>query len=150
MDEAQTIGTTNAPPPNLKSAATNILDAIHYGGLGRPVMLIVAGLGLSKDVFANLGISRFKAGCSIESGALSKQAEHVVIHDWLITEGGAKGDPTAWIDGIAKKTHGWPQHITAYGDAAARQIQKDKGVMTSTGLQVVYQAGMTRCKAYYR
>jgi len=72
-----------------------------------------------------------------------------VIRDWLIKEGRAKGDPTAWIDVIAQKTHGWPQHITAYGDAAAKQIRHDGGVMTSAGLEAVYQVGKERCEAYY-
>lgn len=73
-----------------------------------------------------------------------------MIRDWLTLEGGAKGDPTQWIDAISKETHGWPQHVTAYGDAAAKQIKKDQGAMTNEGLKVVYQAGMRRRMAYYK
>jgi len=149
LDETQTIGTTNAPSEGLKSAATNVLDAIHNGELSRPVILIAAGLGSSKAAFGNLGISRFRAGCKIELGSLSKESERAVIQDWLIKDGGAKGDPTVWIDAIAQKTHGWPQHITAYGDAASKQIKQDKGIMTSAGLEIVYQVGKERCEAYY-
>ncbi len=32
--------------------------------------------------------------------------ERVVIQDWLQLEGRAKGDPTPWIDAIARETHG--------------------------------------------
>jgi len=150
LDETQTMGTTNAPPEGFKSVATNVLDAIHNGKLGRPVILISAGLGESRTAFSDLGISGFRAGCEIELGALSKEAERAVIRDWLIKDGGAKGDPTAWIDAIAQKTHGWPQHITAYGDAAAQQIRHDKGGMTPAGLEIVYQVGMKRREAYYK
>jgi len=144
LDETQTMGTTNAPPEGFKSVATNMLDAIHYGKLGRPVILMAAGLGESRTAFSDLGISRFRAGCEIELGALSKEAERAVIRDWLIKDGGAKGDPTA------QKTHGWPQHITAYGDAAAQQIRHDKGAMPPAGLEIVYQVGMKRREAYYK
>ncbi|MCY4157986.1 MAG: hypothetical protein OXF48_00030 [Bacteroidetes bacterium] len=150
LDEAQTIGTTNAPPSNLAGVATNVLDAIHNGELGRPVILMAAGLGQTEEAFRLLGISRFRGGCFVELGALSKDSERAVIHDWIIKEGDAKRDPTPWIDAIAQETHGWPQHITAYGDAAARQIQKDKGRMTPEGLEVVYRVGKQRREAYYR
>ncbi len=54
------------------------------------------------------------------------------------------------MDEIAQKTHGWPQHITAYGDAAAKQIQNDHGEMTIEGLDIVNQVGEERREAYYK
>ena len=51
---------------------------------------------------------------------------------------------------IAQKTHGWPQHIAAYGDIAAKQIQNDHGEMTTEGLDIVYQVGEERREAYYK
>jgi len=150
LDEAQTMGTTNAPPSDLAKVATNVLDAIHNGKLGRPVILITAGLGATEEALRSLGISRFKGGCFIELRALGKESERSVILDWLTKDGGAKGDPTAWIDAIAQETHGWPQHITAYGDAAARQIKKDQGRMTPAGLEAVSRIGKCRREAYYK
>ncbi|MCY4204732.1 MAG: hypothetical protein OXE92_03290, partial [Bacteroidetes bacterium] len=88
-------------------------------------------------------------GCFVELGALGKKAERAVIHDWLTKNGGAKGDPTPWIDAITQKTHGWPQHITIYGEAAAKQIKKDQGHMTPSGLETVSRVGMERREAYY-
>ncbi len=126
------------------------LDVIHNGELSRPVILLAAGLGPTEEAFSSLGISRFKGGCFVELGGLEKESERAVIKDWLIKEGGAKGDPTPWIDQIAQKTHGWPQHISAYGDAAAKQIQSDRGEMTAAGLDVVLRVGAERREAYYR
>ncbi|MCY4204338.1 MAG: ATP-binding protein [Bacteroidetes bacterium] len=148
LDEAQYIGRFFNTPNEL--AVTSTLNRIHNGELPHPVILLAAGLGMSKASFGDLGVSRFKGGCFVELGALSKGSERAVIHDWIIKEGDAKRDPTPWIDAIAQETHGWPQHITAYGDAAARQIQKDKGRMTPEGLEVVYRVGKQRREAYYR
>ncbi len=151
LDEAQTLGKTNQPPnKELKGVTTNVLNAIHNGKLKRSIILLVAGLGPTGDAFSSLGISRFKGGCFVELGALDKESERAVIHDWIVKEGRARGNPASWIDAIAQKTHGWPQHIIAYGDAAAKQIQKDKRVMTLSGLDIVYQLGEERCEAYYQ
>ncbi len=105
LDEAQTLGTTNTPPSQeLAGVATNVLNSIHNGRLKRPVILLAAGLGMSKASFVGLGILRFKGGCFVELGGLGKDSERAVIKDWLVKEGGAKGDPTPWIDQIAQKT----------------------------------------------
>ncbi len=147
LDEAQYVGrffnTSN------ESAVASTLNKLHNGELPHPTILLAAGLGVSKASFGDLGISRFRGGCFVELGALGKESEHAVIHDWLVKEGGAEGDSTPWIDAIAQKTHGWPQHISAYGDVAAKQIQYDDGEMTSSGLEVVYQLGEDRREAYY-
>ncbi len=147
LDEAQHVGrffnTSN------ESAVASTLNKIHNGGFPHPVILLAAGLGMSKSSFRSLGISRFKGGCFVELGALGKESERAVIQDWLVKEGGAKGDPAPWINAIAQKTHGWPQHISAYGDAAAKQIQHNLGEMTSIGLDVVQRVGAERREAYY-
>ncbi|MCY4206310.1 MAG: ATP-binding protein [Bacteroidetes bacterium] len=147
LDEAQRVagftGSSN------KIAVMETLDNLHNGKINHPIILLAAGLGMSKASFGDLGISRFKGGCFVELGALGKESERAVIQDWLVKEGGAKGDPAPWMDAIAQKTHGWPQHITAYADAAAKQIQHDRGEMTPKGLDVVYRLGMQRREAYY-
>ena len=147
LDEAQYVGrffnTSN------ESAVASTLNKLHNGKVNHPIILLAAGLGMSKASFGDLGISRFKGGCFVELGALSKDSERAVIRDWLVKEGGAKGDPGPWVDAISQKTHGWPQHISAYGDAAAKQIQNDHGEMTSEGLEVVHRLGTERREAYY-
>ena len=149
LDEAQRVADfSGTPEKKIQVSAT--LDKLHNGKLSHPVILLAAGLGMSKASFGDLGISRFRGGCFVELGALGGEPERAVIRDWLVKEGGAKEDPTPWIDAIAQKTHGWPQHISAYGDAAAKQIQYDDGEMTSEGLDVVYKLGTQRREAYYK
>ncbi len=147
LDEAQRIGAFTETPN--KTDVMETLDNLHNGKLPHPVILLAAGLGMSKASFGDLGVSRFKGGCFVELGALGKESERAVIHDWLVIEGGAVGDPDPWIDAIALQTHGWPQHISAYGDAAAKQIQNDGSHMTATGLEIVYKLGKERREAYY-
>ncbi len=149
LDEAQHVGDFKNIPDK-KIQVTSTLNKIHNGGFPHPVILLAAGLGQTEEAFRLHGVSRFKGGCYVELGALDKVAESAVIKDWLVKEGDAKGDPTPWIDAIVEKTHGWPQHISAYGDAAAKQIQNDHGAMTTEGLNIVYQVGEERCEAYYK
>ncbi len=149
LDEAQRLGTSSAPPPDQTRTVTEVLDAIHNGKLNRPVVLVAAGLGTTVDAFRSLEISRFSKKYLIELGALSKEAERAVIHDWLTKEGEAKGDPVPWVDAIAQKTHGWPQHILSYVDPALEQLEADNRVMTADGLNAVLEAGHGFRLAYY-
>ncbi len=129
--------------------ATEFLKSVHNGEIERPVMLAIAGLSATKRAFKDLGVSRFKANCYVELGPLKPEAERKVIGDWLKLEAQAKGDPTPWIDAIMQKTHGWPQHVAAYAQAAALQVRTDKRKMTPQGLQAVIEVGeMQRIKFY--
>ena len=149
LDEAQTLGTVNAPHPGQDGTAANVLRTIHNGDLNRPVLLLVGGLGTTADSFRGLGISRFASECLVELGSLSKEAEQAVLRDWLIKDGRAKGDPTVWIDAIAQETHGWPQHILSYVKPALNQLSTDKRVMTTKGLHAVLEAGRGFRSEYY-
>lgn len=85
----------------------------------------------------------------MELGALGKAAERAVLRDWLTKDGGAEGEPTAWIDAIAKETHGWPQHILVYVDPAWKQLNEHRGVMAAEELNYVLEAGRRRRSEYY-
>ncbi len=149
LDEAQTLGITSAPPSDQATTVTNVLKAIHNGKLNKPVILITAGLGTTIDVFEELGIPRFSGKCFVELGALSKEAERAVIHDWLTKEGKATKDPGPWIDGITQETHGWPQHILSYVEPALKQLVADNRAMTTEGLNAILEAGRAFRSRYY-
>jgi len=133
LDEAQRLSGKSAPPRDQGDAVGDILAAIHNDKLGRPVILLAAGLGTTLKALGEYRMSRFAEGCLVELGALSTESERSVIQDWLKKEGGAQGDPTAWIDAIARETHGWPQHIQSYARRAADQLTAHGGVMTPGG-----------------
>ena len=149
LDEAQRLGAENEFPSQHKATAIDSLQFIHNGELGRPVILLAAGLYGSKRGFAELAVERFAADCFVELGVMGKEAERAVIYDWLKKAGGAKGDPTAWINAITQETHGWPQHIMVYVDPALKQLAADKGEMTAEGLNSVLEAGRRYRSEYY-
>ncbi len=150
LDEAQTLGQQSGQPQENRELVQTFLNSVHNGEMGRPVMLISAGLSATKRAFKGLGVSRFKANCYVELGPLKPEAERKVIEDWIKKDGRAKGDPTPWIDEIMQQTHGWPQHVSAYAQAAALQVRADKRAMTSQGLQAVLEAGRKQRIKFYK
>ena len=150
LDEAQILGMKDEFPADQINTVRHVLQSIHNGKLGRPVILIAAGLGPTTKAFGALGISRFAGNARVELGALGEEAEHSVLHDWLTEDGKATGDTTVWIDAIAKETYGWPQHILSYVQPALDQLHADKGEMTAEGLATVLETGRVLRTAYYK
>ncbi len=142
LDEAQT---TAAVIPRSRheqfTIALKFVKAVHDGKVGRPVILIAAGLGATSAAFKSLGISRIDPGCRINLEPLSEASRRTVIQDWLLEEGGAKGDPAPWIHAIVRETHGWPQHIMAYVWPALKQLKLTEGELTPEGLKTVLEEG---------
>ncbi len=150
LDEAQVLSTEGIPPTNHRSTATSLLTFIHNGNLGKPAILLVAGLGTTIASFGKLGISRFSEDCVAELGALSKESERLVIEDWIKKEGSGQGDSSAWLDAIAKETHGWPRHVHSYAKHASEYLKANGGAMTPDGLNSVLEAGHKARKVYYK
>ena len=148
LDEAQYLGNLNDTPTE-KHLVRDTLDMIHNGGFGKPIMLLAAGLGTTESAFKSLGISRFVGESLINLGRLDKESERKVIRDWIVKEGGAKGDPGPWIDAISKETHGWPQHIISYVKPAASYLKSNNRQMTDDGLRIILEKGNEFRKNYY-
>lgn len=150
LDEAQRLHALADRPGSEALLAMDVLDRLHNGGIGRPIILLAGGLGTTTEAFRRLSISRFRGGCRHVIGGLKPDAERAVIRDWLTLSGKAHGDPTVWIDAIMRETHGWPQHVISYLKPAVRRILADGGRMTPEGLADVLQAGDHERKSYYR
>lgn len=151
LDEAQNLADIPRDPRDQFMAAKTFLKAIHAGKVGRPVILMAAGLGATTEAFERLGISRFEGDCHINLGPLKQEDVHAVLRDWLKKGGRAEGDPTSWIDTIAKETHGWPQHIMAYVKPVMKHLadKKNQKRMTPEGLQAVLTEGRERRAKFY-
>ena len=147
VDEAQDLSDYTQVPDTPDIKAT--LKAIHNGKLGRPVILLAGGLGLTQRAFYDLGISRFQARCLTYLERLSAKSERAVIRDWLVRGGEAKGDVGPWIDAIAQETDGWPQHIVSFAEPASQVIRQSEGMMTPQGLARVLDAGRVLKAGYY-
>ncbi len=150
LDEAQMLGGSNKPVSQQHTVAANVLKAIHNGRLGRPVILLAAGLGTTESAFNSLGISRFEGESLINLGRLDKDSEYKVIRDWLTEVGGVIDDPTPWIESISEQTHGWPQHIISYVKPAANYLKSNNHQMTDAGLRIVLEKGAEFRLQYYR
>ncbi len=148
LDEAQYLINLNETPSE-KHVARDTLDVIHNGDVGRPVVLLAAGLGTTQSALNSLGISRFVRDCTVGLGALGEESEWKVIRDWLTKGGGAKGDPAPWIHAIAQQTHGWPQHIISYVKPAVAYLKSNNHRMTDAGLQIVLEKGNEFRLDYY-
>ncbi len=142
LDEAQTAAAVIPQSSQEQfTSALKFVKAIHNGKVGRLVILIAAGLGATSAAFDSLGISRFDPECRINLEPLSEGSRQAVIQDWLLEEGGAKGDPAPWINAIVRETHGWPQHIMAYVWPALKQLKLTEGELTPEGLETVLKEG---------
>ncbi len=148
LDEAQYLSNLDDTPTE-KHLARDTLDKIHNGGLDKPIMLLAAGLGTTESAFNSLGISRFAGESLINLGRLDKESEREVIRDWIVKEGGAKGNLDPWIDAIVKETHGWPQHIISYVKPAVRYLKSNNRQMTDEGLRIVLEKGNESRINYY-
>ena len=149
LDEAQTLGGNNRPPDEHLSTVTDVLDEIHNGGFQRPLILVISGLGPTRNILKSFGISRFNTKCSVDLGPLDKKPERAVINDWLVREGKARETPNVWIGSITKETHQWPHHIMSYVIPAVNELQKANGNMTSELLKKVMIAGRKDRFDYY-
>lgn len=149
MDEAQRLGSIDALSTDQAHAANRVIHSIHNGEMKKPVILLAAGLGSTRMSFGSFGISRFAVDTFVELGALDRESEHAVLHDWLTKDGNAIGDPTPWIHAISQETFGWPQHILAYVKPALEQLDAARGAMTEEGLAAVLEAGRARRTMYY-
>ena len=140
LDEAQILHQARVTDTQ-EIAAVNILQAIHNGELGHPVVLLAGGLGHTLAGFSRFGISRRGVDDVVDLTCLGSKSARAVISEWLEKEGGAKGDVTHWVEVIAQETEGWPQHISAYRQRAALQIQNEAGMLTEEGLTNVVIKG---------
>ena len=150
LDEAQRLARIARKQGERFIQLVDMLKVIHAGGTGRPLILLAAGLGATAQAFKDMDISRFDTGCRIDLGRLKEESTRAILQDWLLEDGRAKGNPARWIDGIAKETHGWPQHIMAYVLPALRQLKLTGGEMTEAGLQTVLKEGREGRDQFYQ
>ena len=149
LDEAQHLGEDSRITGGYKDDVRDLLNQIHNGNLGKPVILLAGGLGTTDRALNSLGISRASLGSIMNLDPLEEEQERTVIREWLREEGKAKGDTTDWVDAIAKETYRWPQHIIAYTVPAAAHLRENGGEMTKEGLLSVLEQGRKYCREYY-
>ncbi len=150
LDEAQSLGSKGGIPDEMRGVITSVLYKIHNGQLGRPVMLLAAGVGTAETAFNTLNISRFEDDCRVQLGCLDDESTCAVIRDFLVHKGHVNQPPPSWVETIANQTHGWSHHIISYADPASRYLAVHQHNLTSDALEIVLQSGRGNQVDYYR
>ena len=150
LDEAQHLGEDSRITGAYKDDVRDLLNQIHNGELGKPVILLAGGLGMTHAAFRALGISRMAAQCKFDMKPLEEEEERQVIKNWLKKAGKAKGDTTDWIDAITQETYLWPRHVDSYARNAAQMLKTNGGRMTPELLRIVMEKGREERMEYYR
>ncbi|MCY4298621.1 MAG: ATP-binding protein [Flavobacteriaceae bacterium] len=157
LDEAQNIKKVFNTDFTTRNTVENVLDEIHNGGFDRPLMFAVSGLGMTKNILQELGISRFNQDCAINLGKIDQLSERKIIRDWIYQAGNIDKNINVdlWIHEITKETCGWAQHINAYGRSASEYLRTktrefDQGCLTRLGLDNVLEEGKRKRLEYYK
>ncbi len=150
LDEAQHLGEDSRITGAYKDDVRDFLNQIHNGELGKPVILLAGGLGMTHAAFRALGISRMAEKCKFDMEPLEKEEEWLIIRDWLKKAGKATGDVTHWTDTITTETVQWPRHVDSYARNAARLIKDNHGQMTEDLLRSVMEEGRANRMEYYQ
>ena len=125
LDEAQGLGMSLGQYDPVRRTIGKNLDQIYNGKIGAPVVLLAAGLGITKRVFDEFNISRFSRRRVNELGRLDDKEVEAVFKDWLVQSGGApENDPhmSGWVTVLAAECQGWPQHVNVCARAAAQWL----------------------------
>ena len=104
IDEIQSIpGRPDAPEALL-------LQSLHLGTHGAPVVPVLAGLAHATDVLEEAGLSRLSDGSVLPLGALSRE-EACRSAELFLDAFDVAGDRTGWPEAVARWSDGWPMHV---------------------------------------
>ncbi len=98
---------------NVRRDAADVLEQLHLGEHGLPVVPVLAGLGSSSEALVSIGVSRLSDKSTFGLGALS--AEHVsdavtaMFDSFRVA--GTKGQRRAWVRRLDECSEGWAQHL---------------------------------------
>ncbi|MCY4161568.1 MAG: hypothetical protein OXE77_06840 [Flavobacteriaceae bacterium] len=149
MDEAQTLGIEGGLSTQHKSKVISFLNRYHNLESDQGFILLFGGLGMTKEVLRNFGVSRFNSGCVRSLERINAKAEKPIIQDWIIKEFKARGDASHWIAQITKRTYGWPRHIISYCNVICQELQ-NVNQLTDERLNHVLNQGDSLKYRYYK
>ena len=151
LDEAQILGNRNKIPVEYHWKIEMTLKELHNLQTKKGFVFLIGGLGMTKNIFKDLGISRFSNNYVFNLDPLDKVSERAIIKDWLVECSKKMNDAIIehWIDEIVKETHGWAQHITSYTTAIFDELKESKGELKPEGLERVLTRGLELKERYY-
>ena len=153
LDEAQTLG-SNRLSREAQHTLETVLDQLHNvrGKAKNPIIFFMNGLGRTRDIVFEYGISRFASKSIIALESLDQKAERQILRDWMIQKAGLSPNQSNfhhWLDEISQQTHQWPVHIASYGMELVEYIEKQGKTLNEEGLQIVLENGLKAKETYY-
>ncbi len=142
LDEAQAI----AKLSDEKKKIVNFLSQYH--NFKTEQGFVFGGLGMTKQILKDYGISRFNPGSVHHLERINRYAERRIIRDWLLKELDIQGNIIPLIDQIIKRTDGWPRHVTSYCHSICNQLQKNEQ-LTKQKIQWILKEGDDLKQIYY-
>ena len=112
-----------------------------------PLILLVGGLGISKSVLKQYGISRLNNDCDFNPGALDKKSERKILKKYMTKKGGIhEKNPifNHWIHTMVTETQGWPHHSTNYGNVLSEYLNEGNKVLDDKGLKFIVKQGIKK------
>jgi len=151
FDEAQTLGYgDDAPRGDTLTTLKSTFELIHNGKVGRPIVMLTAGLRTARSTLKSLQITRFGEMNTTKLGLLNGAESRSVVRDWIVQYGMSKGDPTGWIDAIDEEAGRWPRHVHSYAKHAGEYLCANGGILTPEGLSIVMEKGLAGRIQYYK
>ena len=119
---------------NVKAPGLDVLEQMHLGEHGLPIVPVLAGLGNALDALDGIGLSRMADESVRGIGALSPE-EAAVIAERMLDECGVDraGANFGWPAWLAERSEGWPQHLHNGMAALAQELVRAGGALSDVG-----------------
>ncbi len=134
---------------NLKPAGEGLLEHLHLGDHGLPILSVLAGLAWSQSRLAEAGISRLSDEHVETLGALAKEETTEALRRMLEEHDIVGFQDAEIVEKIARWSNGWPQHLHNYMRAFAGELARKEGLLDEVDETEVRKVGGRRRKNYY-
>ncbi len=143
VDEAQ-----NVP---VEPSTKGVLDCLHRDPRGIPLVTAFFGLSDTEAMLGEGGLSRLAHERIVNLEPLPIDTAATAVESLFDAYGftGAPADHDAWVQALADRSQGWPQHLNRVSVAAARQLQARGGRLDAASLEAALAAADAAKQEYY-
>ncbi len=136
---------------NITELQVRVLEDLHLGTYGVPVVPVLAGLAHTREVIEEHFLSRITDGATHTLGPLAEDEAAAAVEMFLDRFGVDRADAGIdWPREIARRSSGWPQHLHTAMQALARGLLATDGRLADVDGAATLRDARERRKAYYR
>ena len=89
-----------------------VLNKLHQGRHGLPLVPVLAGLGSSQGHLGRIGLTRLSNGATHDIGCLAPEEAYEAVERMLDAYGvDREENDNEWSEWLAARSDGWPQHL---------------------------------------